>query len=358
MLLFAASAAMGIAMGARRGATRGFSKSSMKIVVLSMPGEDCVDELRLLPPGATVVSKGANLKEIEEGNPMFSTAECLLVVSGNSQSLSDVMKKMTNLKWIHGVFAGLDHMISSEFSNCSKDRDIVVTNAKGVFSSSLAEWVMGAAFYFNKDIPRLNRNKNDKLYERYTVGELRGKTMGIIGYGDIGRACARLAKAYGMKVIAHRRRPQLSATDPLVEKVYGNEDIGIVMSEADFLVVSAALTPETVKMIGARELAMAKKGQVLINVGRGALIDEVALIEALKKGDRIVGAALDVFEVEPLPKFSPLWELPNVLLSPHNADMTDGFRHASVRFFTENCHSYLDRGMEGLVNVVDPASGY
>lgn len=361
MMLFGASVAL--AMVARRGGASGVfnarvaSTTSLKIVVLSSPDDECVDALRFLPAGATVVSKGANLKEIE-ANPSFSTADCLLVVSGSSESLSDVMKKMTNLKWIHGIFAGLDHMISPEFKSCTRDRDVVVTNAKGVFSSSLAEWVMGSAFYFSKDICRLNRNKNNKAYDRYTVGELRGKTMGIIGYGDIGRACARLANAYGMKVIAHRRRPELSASDPLVSRVYSNDGIGTVMGEADFLVVSAALTPDTIKMIGRKQLALAKKGQVLINVGRGALIDEAGLIESLKSGDKIVGAALDVFETEPLPQSSPLWNLPNVLLSPHNADMTDGFRHDSVKFFTENCRSYLEKGTEGLSNVVDPASGY
>lgn len=277
--------------------------------------------------------------------------------SGTPEVLSEVMRSMKKLKWVHGIFAGLDHMRCPEFDNCS-DLGIVVTNAKGVFSSSLAEWVLGACWYFNKNIPRLNENKKNKLYDRYTVGELRGKTMGVIGYGDIGRACATLARAYGMRIVAHRRRPEMSYSDPLVDSVYGNSDINQVMCQADFLVVAAALTAETKGMLGHEQFIASKEGQVLINIGRGNLLDEKALIAELRSKRRIHAAALDVFCIEPLPESSALWTLPNVLLSPHNADMTEGFRHASVAFFVENCKAYLKLGHLGLQNIVNPKEGY
>merc|ERR1719498_109563 len=178
-------------------------------------------------------------------------------------------------------------MKSPTFENCGIERNIIVTNAKGIFSSSLAEWCLGAAWYWSKDIPKLNKNKEEKIYDRYSVGELRGKTMGIIGYGDIGRAVAKLGKAYGMKVIAHRRRPELSRSDPLVDEVHGNDEILAVMGESDFLVVAAALTPETEGIIGRKELLNAKKGQIFMNIGMGKLVDEDALIEMLRAGDRI-----------------------------------------------------------------------
>jgi len=341
---------------------KNMSNKCFKIVVLaSADDKECLTMLNHLPTGASVVAKGKDLEEIKNCDPEFSKAECLLVVSGNSFNLSSVIREMPHLKWIHGIFAGLDHMRSSEFDTCN-EKGVFVTNAKGIFSSSLAEWVMGAIWYFNKDIQRLNHNKANKSYDRYTVGEIRGKTIGIIGYGDIGCSCAKLAKAYGMRVIAHRRRPELSLNDPLLEAVYGNQDMNKVVEEADYLVIAAALTPSTDKMIGREQFEVAKKGQVIINVGRGKLIDEEELIIALEKKEKIQAAALDVFAVEPLPNDSKLWTLPNVLLSPHNADMTEGFRHSSVKFFTENCSNYLNYLESGnfdfMKNVVNPKEGY
>lgn len=187
--------------------------------------------------------------------------------------------------------------------------------------------------------------------------ELRGTTMGIIGYGDIGRSCAKLAKAFGMRVLALRRRPELSQDDENVDEVFGSNDLGTVMSESDYLVVCTALTPETRGLIGRREMMLSKEGQVLINISRGAVIDEIALIDILQKQSPIIGAALDVFTCEPLPKTSPLWDLPNLLLSPHNADMTKDFRHQSIKFFTQICHKFL-AGNAIVDCVVDKYSGY
>eukprot|EP01041_Mallomonas_annulata_P016582 gene16582-34541_t len=231
-----------------------------------------------------------------------------------------------------------------------------MTNAKGIFSSSLAEYVMGVCTYFSKDFPRLMRQKNEHKWEKYCVTELRGQTMGILGYGDIGKACAILAKAYGMRVIAMRRRPEMSAEDPLIDEIFGPEGIESVMSLSDYVVVVAALTADTKGMVDSKALAAAKPGQILINIGRGPLIDEEALVTALQDGSRLRGAALDVFCVEPLPESSPFWDIPNVLISPHNADMTTDFRHKSVKFFTENCGRFLEG--KSLQAIVDKRSGY
>ena len=287
--------------------------SGLKIAVLAAASDHgCLTMLKHLPAEAQVLAQGEDIDALKADNPRFTEAECLLVVSGNGGKVQGVIQAMPRLKWIHGIFAGLDHMRCPEFDNCTSERGVVVSNAKGIFSSSLAEWILGAAWYFNKDIPRLNANKEAKNYDRYTVGEMRGKTMGIIGYGDIGRAVAKLANAYGMKVVAHRRRPELSKDDTLIDEIHGNDGIRTVMQKSDFLVVAAALTEQTKGMIGRSELQAAKVGQVFMNVGRGQLIDENALIEALQKGDRIAYAALDVFATEPLPKSSPIWTLPNV----------------------------------------------
>ena len=233
-----------------------------------------------------------------------------------------------------------------------------MTNAKGSFSSTLAEYNMMAIAYFAKDLPRLLRQKNDKNWEKYSVEEIRGKTLGIIGYGDIGRACAKLAKAYGMNVVAQRRNPSLSENDPYADIVYGNgqETTNKIMSECDYILIAAPLTDATRGMVNKEAFDNIQKNAVLINVGRGPIIDEIAMIAALKEG-KFKGAALDVQATEPLPVSSELWELENVLLSPHNMDQTATFNMEATDFFLKENLPRFVRG-ETLLNPVDKASGY
>lgn len=158
-----------------------------------------------------------------------------------------------------------------------------------------------------------------------------------------------------MKVIALRKRPELSKDDPFIDRIYGIDGLDTIMAEADFVVVALALTKDTYHFIQEKHLKLAKQGQIFINIARGAVVDENALINALRNGD-VAGAALDVFTVEPLPTTSPIWDLENVLLSPHNADMTSTFRHESVRSFCENASRFVNG--ESLLNVVNITAGY
>mmetsp|Transcript_22105 Transcript_22105/g.37313 ORF Transcript_22105/g.37313 Transcript_22105/m.37313 type:complete len:261 (+) Transcript_22105:126-908(+) len=260
---------------------------------------------------------------------------------------------MPFLVWVHSMSAGVDHMLCPEIF---ENDEIVVTNAKGVFSSSLAEYVIASCTYFAKDIPRLQRQQAAHNWEKYCVKELRGSTMGIVGYGSIGAACAKLAKVYGMRILALRRNPDNSRSDNIVDHTYGMDGLDEIMQQSDYLVVCLALTPQTVKFIREEHFKKAKKGQILINIGRGALLDEEALIRALQSGD-IAGAALDVFTQEPLPASSPLWDLPNVLISPHTADLTEDSRYTSVKFFTENVAKFLSNDKD-LECVVDKSARY
>jgi phosphoglycerate dehydrogenase-like enzyme len=252
---------------------------------------------------------------------------------------------------------GIDFIESETFTELTTNSKIQVTNAKGQFSSSLAEYVFFACSYFAKQLPRLEANKKARIYEKFDVQELRGKTLGIVGYGDIGRACAKLATVYGMRIIALRRHPYLSKNDPTCDVVYGRDkkSLNKLMSESDYIVCSAPSTVETRGMVGAEAFASVKKNAVFINVGRGPVVDEVALVEALKTG-KLKGAALDVFAEEPLPENSELWDLP-VLISPHNMDQTTTFMHEATEFFlNENLPRFICG--EDLLNPVDPALGY
>ena len=331
----------------------------LRIVVLGKRDDPWLTELASLPKAARIIAWGESIERLRESNGQtFTDGNVLFCASGGAAELGPVVKHMPFLEWVHCLFAGIDHIVCKELR---ENQELVVTNARGVFSSSLAEYVMLACSYFNKDVPRLLRNKARCDYERFTVGEIRGKTMGIVGYGDIGRSVAVLAKAYGCTTLGLRRHPDLSKDDELLDKCVGSgeEDLLMLMRESDFLVVCAPLTPETLHMIGEKQLANCKRGQILVNIGRGALIDENALIAALQHGF-LAGAALDVFTIEPLPQDSPLWTLPNVLLSPHNADMTHNFRHLSVALFSTMCTKYLENGCNPRVlqNQVDVVSGY
>ena len=226
-----------------------------------------------------------------------------------------MLQALPSIEWVHTRSAGIDFVASEDLAQLS-DR-IQMTNAKGSFSSTLAEYTLMACAYFAKDLPRLLRQTKAKNWEKYSVLELRGATLGIVGYGDIGRAAAKLASVYGMRIVALRRNPGLANEDPYCDVVYGNdkESLNKLFSESDYVLCAAPLTAETKGMITKEQFDNAKKDAVFINVGRGPIVDENAMIDALKDG-RLKGAGLDVFATEPLPVDSDLWNLDNVLMSP------------------------------------------
>jgi phosphoglycerate dehydrogenase-like enzyme len=257
----------------------------------------------------------------------------------------------TRVRWVHALSAGVEHILSPEIVASP----VPLTNGRGVFKRPLAEWAVGAMLYFQYDYRRLIRQQEAGVWADFDILELAGKTVGIVGYGEIGRAVAERAKPFGCMIAALRRKPENSAGDPLVDRSYAPSQIDEMMAGCDFVVAAAPGTPETRGMIGAAQIALLKPSTVVINIGRGPVIDEAALVAALE-GGKIRGAALDVFSVEPLPDGHPFYKLKNVLLSPHSADHTDGWRDRAFDFFVDN----LGRFMKGepLENVVDKHAGY
>ena len=257
-----------------------------------------------------------------------------------------VWRMAPRLRWVHSLSAGVNNSLFPEFIQSP----VPLTNARGVYSRSLSEFAIGAALFFAKDIKRMLRQKAAGNWEEFDVEEIHGKTMGIVGYGSIGRAVADRARDFGMRVIAVRRKP-----DPADKDVFPPERLNELMAASDYITAAAPLTPTTHHLIGAEALAAMKPTGVIINIGRGPVIDEAALIETLREG-RIRGAALDVFENEPLPKGHPFFQLDNVLLSPHSADHTPGWEEASLRLFLDNFERF--RKGEPLLNIVDKEAGY
>jgi len=187
------------------------------------------------------------------------------------------------------------------------------------------------------------------------VLELSKQTMGIVAHGDIGRATARRAKAFGMRVLALRRDTTPREGDEHVDKVYPTSDLHAMLPECDYVVSTAPLTPTTKHMLSTAEFEVMKRSAVVMNVGRGPVIDEAALIEALR-AKKIRGAVLDVFEVEPLPATSPLWEMDNVFISAHTADHTDDWLNDAAMFFVEQFARW--KAGEPLKNIADKKAGY
>jgi len=265
--------------------------------------------------------------------------------------LSAAIPPARRARWIHSLWTGVDNVLCPEILASP----LPLTNGRGVFRRPLAEWSIGAMLYFAYNMRRMIRQQQAGVWEAFTTEELQGKTLGIVGYGGIGSTTAELARPFGMRIIALRRRTQLFQADATVDQNFAPAQINELMSASDYVLLAAPLTDETRGMIGAPQIAAMKPTGVLINVGRGAVVDEVALIEALETG-KIRGAALDVFAVEPLPAGHPFYRLENVLLSPHTADHVQDFIHLAVESFLENLRRF--RANEPLLNLVDKHAGY
>lgn len=319
----------------------------LTVLILGKPGPDQFKLLEQHTPKVRILLASSS----EEANALAGEADVILVWAADREFLQAVLPKLKRARWIHGRFAGLDHIMSPELAASP----IPLTNGRGVFSQSLGEFVLAAMLYFAKDIPRMRRSQKACQWDVFDVLEIRKQTMGIVGYGDIGKACAWRAKAMGMKVLATRRRPELSNGDPHVDRVFGDGDLLAMIGESDYVVVAAPLTEETRGMISDAEFAAMKPSAVIINVGRGPVIDEPAMIRALESG-RIKGAALDVVTVEPLPADSPLYGLDNVLLSAHCADHTADWFTDAANFFLEELTRF--QAGQPLENLVDKNRGY
>jgi phosphoglycerate dehydrogenase-like enzyme len=232
---------------------------------------------------------------------------------------------------------------------------VILTNSAGVFAQSLGEFALAGMLHFAKNLARMRRQQVARDWTCFDVDMLHGATLGIVGYGGIGRATAALGRAFGMKIHALRRHPERSASDPLIDRAYASAELHDLLASSDYLLVSAPLTAETRGLIGAAEFAVMRPHAVLINLGRGPVIEESALIDALENG-RIRGAVLDVFDTEPLPSRHPFWKLDNVLLSPHTADHTASWMQDAMELFFANFARFTTGGK--LANVADKRLGY
>jgi len=269
---------------------------------------------------------------------------------GLSREVFAVAKK---LRWVQVTSAGVDRLLFDEL----RRSDVIVTNARGVYSIPIAEQVLAMMLALARQLPTCVREQAAGRWGGSTVGGkpdvLSGKTCVVLGLGDIGTEVARRAKAFGMEVVGIRRRR--AAKPRFVDELVSLRGMRGALARADYLVVALPLTPATHHIVDAEALALMKPTACIFNIGRGALIDEAALVRALQEG-RLAGAGLDVFEKEPLPPESPLYRMENVIVTPHSAGRSPANGAKLVSLFCRNLRRYLAR--KPLLNLVDKDAGY
>jgi len=272
-----------------------------------------------------------------------------IVFDFDQTHLDDLPELARNVKWLQTSSSGVARFISDRGYD-ARMPNTIFTNAAGIHAQPLAEFCFMVMTIFNKGFLKLMDEQKAKRWERYAGLDLSKRTLVIVGLGKVGQEVARLAKQFRMNVVGVKRATQNLTLEELhVDALYPPECLHTVLPKAEYLVLIAPHTLETEKMMGEKEFALMPEGAVLINIGRGALVDEPALIESLRSG-HLAGAGLDVFETEPLPEHSEFWEMPNVIVSPHSASTTNNENQLITNLFCRNLERYL--AGKPLINVV------
>ena len=262
----------------------------------------------------------------------------------------NLLARAPKLKWIQVTSAGVDRYLTEEF----KRSKVILTNASGVHATPIGEFVISLMLMFAKNAPLFFDAKQKKQWLRSPGTVLRDKTVGVVGLGSIGQEVARLCKAFRMRVIATRRSPKRRHARN-VDLLLPPNGLPRLLEESDYVAICLPLTKETRKLIGVAEFKMMKPSAYIINIGRGPVIDEEALIRALEE-KQIAGAGLDVFATEPLPPESKLWDLPNAIISPHVSGGREDYEVGAIDIFCRNLKRYLEG--KRMINVVNKEKGY
>ncbi len=336
---------------------------SLKIVVvtpafdktLPTAGKETLRQIGLVSPGINVTDASSLVAAEFRGDQ--SGKENLDAILAEADVIyglippQNLLARAPRLKWIQMMSAGVDRLRDTEIWRSP----LTITGVSGIHATPIGEFVLGLMLMFAKGAPRSFQMKQKREWRRYLPTVLRGKTVGIVGAGHIGGEVARLSKAFGMKVIATRRSARESDRARYIDKLLPSTQLPSLLKEADFVVIAVPYTPETRHLIGEKELGVMKPTAYIINIARGGIIDEEALIKALDE-KRIAGAGLDVTAKEPLPAESRLWDMDNVILSPHISGGMEEYMTRATGLFCENLKRYL--AGKRLHNVIDRKKGY
>jgi phosphoglycerate dehydrogenase-like enzyme len=319
--------------------------------------------ISIAAPGAQIVDR--QCRSADEIDAMVSEG-CDVVLTFRVPA--DLRERAPALKWVQLLSAGADHVPAELLASGA----VPISTASGIHATPIAEYTIASMLAYAHRFHITMRAQLKRAWMRSgqfmaSVDELRGKTLGVVGYGSIGRETARIADALGMTVLALKRNPA-TRSDPgycpqglgdpegrIPKRYYGPSECAAMLAESDYITVTVPRTSATRNFIGAREIAAMKPRAYIVNIGRGGVIDEPALADALRAG-KIGGAGLDVFEHEPLEPESPFWDLENVILTPHMSGANRGYMDKACELFAANLRRFA--AGQPLLNLVDPALGY
>lgn len=328
----------------------------VEVLVTTPLDEECIRLITTISPkinlrdgsGFADAEKSGDFSSREQFDAHLAEAE---IIYGPGPP-KNVVARAPKLKWIQTPDAGVDGFLDRDIIESS----VIVTNTSGgIHAISIAECVLEMMLMFVKKMPLCFQLKQERQWKTFSLTVLHSKTVGIVGLGSIGRQVARLAKGFGMRVLATRRSTRSATGTRNIDTLFSQDQLPQLLSDSDFVVLALPLTPETNNLIGEEELLTMKPTAYLINISRGNIVDEAALTRALEE-NWIAGAGLDVFVTEPLPIESRLWELPNVIFSPHVAAEIEDYDVQATRLFADNLRRYLSG--KRLRNVVDKKRGY
>jgi phosphoglycerate dehydrogenase-like enzyme len=328
---------------------------SVNVFIASTIGDECLRQIAYLSPKIKLTNvielsraeQSGDFSRREELDALLAEAE---VVFG-LRLPPNLISRAPKLKWVQVMSAGVERFLDADMMASP----VTLTNASGIHAIPISEFVLGLMLMFVKEAPLCFQMKREKQWSRLTPEVLRSKTVGIAGLGSIGGEVAHLAKAFGMRVLAIRRTAKRAGRVRYVDMLLPLAQLPKLLAESDFVVLALPFTPETGKFIGEKELRAMKSSAYLINIARGGVVDEEALIHALDE-HWIAGAGLDVFATEPLPIDSRLWELPNVIFSPHISGGMVDYTERATEVFLKNLRRYLNG--KKLLTVVDKKKGY
>ncbi len=328
----------------------------VKVVVMTPVSDESLKLIAGVSPRVNMIVASDLFRQerkgdAEAGKKLDAILADAEVVFGRFELEQNVTTRAPKLKWIQTMGAGVNRYLTKELIQSP----IVMTNASGIHATPIGEYIVTMMLMLTKDIPLYYQRQQKKEWKKTDVGVLRDKTVGIVGLGNIGREAARLSKAFGAKVVSMHRSAKVGERARYVDIMLPRERLTELLKQCDFVVLSVPLTAETKNLISERELRAMKPSAYLINIARGDIVDEPVLIRALKE-HWIAGAALDVFSKEPLPKESELWELPNVILTPHVAAQTPEQDWLATQLFADNLRRYLQG--KRLRNIVNKQRGY
>ncbi|MDP2968920.1 MAG: D-2-hydroxyacid dehydrogenase [Deltaproteobacteria bacterium] len=309
----------------------------MKLLILDPLADDYKKALESQFPEVSILAT----KEEKEAGEIIDKAEILF-----TGKISDgLIKKASTLQWIQAKTTGVDYLINLP----SLRKEVLLTSTRGIHGPQMSEMAILLMLALNRNFPQIVRNQAQRVWSRWPGKLLHRKKVGILGVGVIGEEIAHKCKAFGMTVYGIdivKRKVEV------VDHFYGPEELLQVISVVDYFIIVAPLTPETRNMIGLEALSTMGPTTFLINLGRGEIVDEDALVQVLK-ARKIAGAALDVFWEEPLPKDHPLWKFKNVIITPHMGGVSDIYMEQVLSIFEENLRRFLKGERRNLINLVE-----